>query len=145
MASVLDAFRGRDRKKHTFLTAAVPDEVYQSWIDELESLPLKQRRKWKTKVDRSDGSTQTIRFEKKGFYAYYLNQRIVCASVSQCNELREANLMSTHVQYEQMFSMDYRSFCDFHDEQMAAAQTGNHQPRNHAVRVPTRAGEPVRG
>ena len=83
--------------------------------------------------------------KKDGFYAYYLNQRIVCASVSQCNTLREANLMSTHVQYEQMFSMDYRSFCDFHDEQMAAAQTGNHQPRNHAVRVPTRAGEPVRG
>ena len=44
MASVLDAFRGRDRKKHTFMTAAVPDEVYQSWIDELESLPLKQRK-----------------------------------------------------------------------------------------------------
>ena len=98
-----------ETEKHTFMTAAVPDEVYQSWIDELESLPLKQRRKWKTKVDRSDGSRQTIRFEnKRGFYAYYLNQRIVCASVSQCNELREANLMSTHVQYEHMFSMDYQ-------------------------------------
>ena len=26
-----------------------------------------------------------------------------------------------------------------------ANATGNHEPRNHAVRVPTRAGEPVRG
>ena len=76
MASVLDAFRGRDRKKHTFLTAAVPDEVYQSWIDELESLPLKQRRKWKTKVDRSDGSTQTIRFEKKKVFMHIISTNV---------------------------------------------------------------------
>ena len=33
-----------ETEKHTFMTAAVPDEVYQSWIDELESLPLKQRK-----------------------------------------------------------------------------------------------------
>ena len=32
-----------ETEKHTCMTAAVPDEVYQSWIDELESLPLKQR------------------------------------------------------------------------------------------------------
>ena len=50
MASVLDAFRGKDRKDKDFLIAAVPDEVYQSWVDELESVSPKQRKNGRPKL-----------------------------------------------------------------------------------------------
>ena len=144
MASVLDAFPGYTNKDFVFMSA-VPDECYANWVAKIESLKPKDRKQWKCSVERSDGSTQTVRFEKDGFYSHYLNQRIRVISVSGSNRLREEKPTTTHLQFEETFQMDRESFFHFHDEQMAAAHTGNHRPRNHRIGVPTRAGEPVRG
>ena len=40
---------------------------------------------------------------------------------------------------------DERVYNDTHLRMAAEIHTGNHGPRNHPTRVPTRAGEPVRG
>ena len=103
MACVLDAFRGEDRKDKDIPIADVPDEVYQCWVDQIESISPNQRKRWKTKLDRSDGSSQPVRCETKWFYAIYINHRIFCASVSDCNRLREMKPATTHVQYEEVF------------------------------------------
>ena len=144
MASVIDGFRGYQYEDVVFMNA-VPDESFAEWVTEIESLKPKDRKKWKCRLDRTDGSAQTVRFEKDGFYSNYLNQRIRVITVSEANRLLEKEPTNTHLQYEEAFQMNYNSWCDFHDEQMRASHTGNHQPRNHAIRVPTRAGEPVRG
>ena len=124
--------------------SAVPDETYALWVNEIDSISPKQRKRLKFKLEMGDGCLQTVRFEGDGFYSYYLNRRIKCISASEGNLLR-ALKPDTTVQHEEVFHLDEESWCDFVDGQIEATHTGNHQPRNHRISIPTRAGEPVRG
>ena len=145
MASVLDFCRDIDPQRRGRYNIAIPDDAFAEFCTQIEKLKPKDRKKWKGYMQRSDASFQTVRFEEKGFYANYLNQRLRVIPASSYQRLREARPGKVHIQFEETLTMDFNSFYAFHDGQMAAAHTGNHRPRNHRIGVPTKAGEPVRG
>ena len=59
------------------MTYVVPDATWALWVDEIDSLSPKQRKRWKFKLDRSDGSSQTVYFvEKKTFFIQTISTNV---------------------------------------------------------------------
>ena len=144
MASVLNRCRGvqAKNKEHRI---AMPDDEFAVYLSEVQGMRPKGQRRWKRRNEKSDGSTQTIRYDGEGFYTQWLNQRVRVLSVSQITELArglgERELMTCQVDDY----MDERVYHNAMDQMIRETHTGNHRPRNHPVAIPTTAGEPVRG
>ncbi len=148
MASVLDEIRGK-KAKEVMHFLAMPDDDYALYLAEVRSLKPKQQKYWKRRNEKTDGSTQTIRYDGQGFYTQWLNQRVAVHSVSRIAELEREELSRgpLHACFRQVADLDISDVATYHsemDRMQTETRTGNHQPRSHPIRVPTRAGEPVR-
>ena len=155
MAIVLDGIRGMATKELTHIIG-MPDEEYAFYQAEVKRLPLNQQMKWKRRNEKSDGSTQTTRYDGPEFYTRWLNQRVSVKSVSMIAELERFQRARPSLHG---LICKGNCQCDLRRDGVPVAdawhaeidrlhtetRTGNHQPRNHPTRVPTRAGEPVRG
>ena len=150
MATVLDACRGL-RSKERIQTMQMTDSEYACYLDEVRRLPKKEQRKWKRRNEKTDGSTSTIRFDGKGFYTQWLNQRVPVLSQSMTAELRKEHdaergcISKCQIEGYLSHEVDDTTYHAGMDRMMAETHTGNHTARNHPVAVPTKPGEPVRG
>ena len=147
MASVLDGIR-ENKKLDWANLIAMPDGEYAAYLAEVRSLKPKKQKQWKRHNVKTDGSTQTIRYDGQGFYTQWLNRRV---DVKSCSMIAEVEREQTSRGTRHAFgcqSIRYQYPHAFHaemDRMQAETHTGNHQPRNHPTRVPTQSGEPVRG
>ena len=147
MGSILDDIRGKKILDLQHMLA-MPDDEYAAYLAEVRSLKPKKQKLWKRRNVMTDGSTKTIRYDGNGFYAQWLNQRVAVYSVSMVAELEREQLSRGPLHGFGAQGNNYRDPVSYHADmnvRQAATHTGNHQPRNHPIRVPTRAGEPVRG
>ena len=146
MASVLDGIRGKKSKVWTHVMA-MPDDEYALYLAEVQRLKPKKWPQWKHRHVKTDGSTQTIRYDGQGFYTQWLNQRVAVESVSRIAELEREQLPRGPLHAYGCQMADLSDVATYHSEMermQIETRTGNHQPRSHPIRVPTRAGEPVR-
>ena len=149
MATVLDGIRGLNILHLTHMIA-MPDDEYATYLAEVRGLKPKKQKLWKRRNVKTDGSTQTIRFDGEGFYTQWLNQHVAVKSVSMITELERE--VQSHTGFELhgfgAQGINYRNPASYHasmDRMQDETHTGNHQPRNHRIHVRTKAGEPVRG
>ena len=81
---------------------------------------------------KTDGSSQTIRFDGEGFYTQWLNQRVAVKSVSMIAELERETLSHTGPELHGFGAqgIDYRNPASYHasmDRMQDETHTGNHQ------------------
>ena len=147
MASVLDGIRGIRFQELTHMIV-MPDDEYAAYLTEVQRLSPKGQKKWKRHNVKSDGSTQTIRYDKSGtFFTRWLNERVSVKSVSMIAELECVQKSCPGLHGFVCQSNRYKDTPSYHtdlDRMQADSHTGKHRPRNHPISVPTRAGEPVR-
>ena len=123
------------------------DSEYAHYLDEVRRLPKKEQRKWKRQNEKTDGSMSTIRFDGKGFYTQWLNQRVPVMSQSMTAELRREHDAERGCASRCQFE-GCRDDAAYHagmDRMLAETYTGNHTAKKHPIAVPTKPGEPVRG
>ncbi len=148
MASILNPMRGIKAKKKT-QALAMTDKEYDYYLAEVTALSKKDQNKWKRRNELTDGSIVTIRFAHGQFYANWLNQRVILYSLSEIRKVQEEIRRgeSEHDGFGLIsgVSNDVLEYHSLMDRVQAESSTGNHGPRNHPVRIPTQAGEPVRG
>ena len=147
MATVLDGIRGLNILHLTHMIA-MPDDEYAAYLAEVRCLKPKKQKLWKRQNVKTDGSTQTIRFDGEGFYTQWLNQRVAVKSVSMIAELEREQRLRGPLHGFGIQGINYKDRAAYHadmDRMQDETHTGKHHPRNHRIGVPTKAGEPVRG
>ena len=148
MDSILNEIRG-EKTLDLQHFIAMPDDEYAAYLAEVRSLKPKKQKLWKRWNEMTDGSTKTIRYDGNGFYTQWLNQRVAVKSVSMIAELEREQLSRGPLHgFSCQGIQNYQDRSVYHTEmnvRQVATHTGNHQPRNHPIRVPTSVGEPVRG
>ena len=134
----------------TTLTSFIPDLDFHSFRQEIQALPLRKRAKWRGCVQDTDGVNHRVYFingefvfkdrsewialEPDGMKRYwdipnYQNPRLE----GQYRRIDRAYEIGGPVAVQQE-----------HDRLVAENATGNHSSKPHKIRVPTKAGEPVR-
>ena len=148
MGSILDEIRGVKTLDLQHMLA-MPDDEYAAYLAEVRSLKPKKQKLWKRRNVKTDGSTKTIRYDGKGFYTQWLNQRVVVESCSMIAEHeREIRSRGPMHGFSAQGIRNYQDRDVYHaymNQTQVDTHTGNHHPRNHRAGVPTKAGEPVRG
>ena len=145
MASIIKAGRGIRAKEQTHVILMI-DVEYESYLNEVRALSKKDQKKWKKHNEKTDGSTSTIRFDGKNLYTQWLNSHVDVVSQSMMTDIQKEregqSQLVTKIQLE-----DYQNTENVHaymDQMLIETHTGKHTSRNHPIRVPTSAGEPVR-
>ena len=148
-------------------TISVPADVIARWEREIASLPARKRKNWKSFAQDRMGIKGIVVYDAEGvevqgygrvhFLQRMNQQKQAMFDTKQAyrpvlpigwqHDLPDTmNVLSVRTGTDA--TIDFASIdaqrAHLNAEQEANA-TGNHEPRNHAVRVPTRAGEPVRG
>ena len=147
MASVLNGLRGLKYRELTHVLA-MPDDEYAAYLAEVQSLKPKKPTLWKRQNVKTDGSTQTVRYDEQGFYTRWLNQRVDMKSVSMIAELEREQRSRGPLHGFGCQSIAYEAPTMYHsdmDRMQVQTHTGNHNLRNHPIHVPTNPGESVRG
>jgi len=148
-------------------TISVPAERIAEWEREIASLPARKRKNWKgCAADQFSAKCKVVYdaegIEVPGYCRVHFKQRM-CQQKQAMFGTNQAyrpvlpigwqHDLPEHMQVLSVrtgsdATMDFAS-PDAQRTHLVAEReanaTGNHEPRNHAVRVPTRAGEPVRG
>ena len=147
MANILDGIRGQKILDLTQVIA-MPDDEYAIYLADVLSLKPKKQKQWKRQNVMTDGSMKTIRYDGQGFYTQWLNQRVDVKSVSMITKLEREIRSRGPLHGFGGQGNNYRDPVSYHadmDRMQDETHTGKHHSSNHPIRVPTRAGEPVRG
>ena len=137
------------------------------WKAQIAALPARKRKNWKGSTTDRFGARGVVVYDpqgievpgygrthfkqrmseqKKSMYDTEQEWRPVMPIGWQQQEPEEVNII--HFRTGTDATMDEHTPENQRDmlvTEMRANQTGNHEPRNHPIRVPTRPGEPVRG
>ena len=128
----------------------IPPIVFFKLMDEVEALPLRKRSKW-------HGSVKDVTGAKRNVY-YVAPGKLVMKDGSEwiqlkpdCKEL-EQDIIFDSPEVEAQHSRATRAYerggwievGREHERMVAENATGNHHSKPHKIRVPTKAGEPVR-
>ena len=150
-----------------FLTTSVPAASYAMIEAQVASLTPKQRRKWKTVIVDTFGQRTSVRYNEAGIPIPGYN--FTSHFENKLNGQKQGKLQ-TNQEWRAIKPMDL-PLADSPDDvilmrrgndaamdglpsssqsmmlnaERVANHTGNHEPRNHSISVPTKAGEPVRG
>ena len=144
MASIINNIRGI-RAKETTHVLLMTDYEYDFYLNEVQALSKKEQKQWKRRNEKTDGSTSTIRYDGKNLYTQWLNCRVEVKSQSMMAAIQQADVKPADViKYQVDNFHDTDAMHSAIDQMQIDTHTGKHYPRNHPVRVPTRAGEPVR-
>ena len=149
-------------------TTSVPVDSIEMWKAEIAALPVRKRKNWKGSMTDRFGARgvvvydpqgievpgygrthfkQRMNEQKKSMYATEQEWRPVMPMGWQQQE-PAGGLNIFHVRTGNDAPRDGHTPQIQHDmleTEKRANQTGNHEPRNHPIRVPTAPGEPVRG
>ena len=148
-------------------TISVPKDVIARWEVEIASLPTRKRKNWKRLAKDQFGTKGVVFYDAEGvevpgygrvhFMQHMNKQKQAMFNTNQ--KIRPVLPIGwQHTLPDTMKVVSVRNGSDAAmdsmspDEQRAhmraireANATGNHESRKHPVRVPTKAGEPVRG
>ena len=150
-------------------TTSLPPASYAKLELEVASLTPKQRRKWKTTIIDNFGQRTSVRYNEAGIPIPGYN--FTSHFENKLNGQKQGKLQ-TNQEWRAIKPMDL-PLADIPDDVQAilmrrgndvaldglpsssqsmmlnaervANYTGNHEPRNHPISVPTKAGEPVKG
>ena len=132
---------------HPFAAMAAAKRVQpvldEDWAEMMASFQAaKKPSKWKFKMLMETGEHSVVRHEDGHFVKSYRGETVLLLSMSDVKELERLKRFSEYVGPRP-------SATDGTDgefvQRFEERATGNHQPRNHPVRVPTAPGQPVRG
>ena len=144
MASIIKNCRGIRAKEITHVILMTDDE-YNFYLNEVQALSKKEQKQWKRRNEKTDRSTSTIRFDGKNLYTQWLNCRVEVKSQSMMAAIQQADVKPADIIKHQFDNFqDTDALHNAMDQMQIETHTGKHNPRNHPVRVPTCAGEPVR-
>ena len=150
-----------------FLTTTIPEASYARMEAEVASLTPKQRKKWKTTICDNFGQKTSVRYNEAGISIPGFN---FVSNFENKMSGQKQGKMQTNQEWRPVKPSNLTVVADgrnvvllrrgndaaldglpsssqsemLHAERVAN-HTGNHEPRNHSIAVPTRAGEPVRG
>ena len=157
-----------------FLTTSVPAASYAMIEAQVASLTPKQRRKWKTVIVDNFGQRTSVRYNEAGipipgynFTSHFENKlngqkqgklqttqewRAIkpmdlplADSPESFGPLRGDVILMRRGNDAAMDGLPSSSQSMMLNAERVANHTGNHEPRNHSISVPKRAGGPVRG
>ena len=134
----------------TIDVSLVPAEVFVSFMDEIWALPLKKRAKWRGLLGDTNGVKHRVHFiNNELVYKHHSKWTSVHPyPAAQRHEL-EFDDAKSREQYRRMLQAYERggrvAMEDEHDRMVDEAATGNHRIKSHKFKVPTAAGQPVRG
>jgi hypothetical protein len=127
----------------------IPAEVFIGYMEEILALPLHKRAKWRASALDTNGVKRRVRF---------INNELVITNSSiwmpvhpcpkdPCHDLTFGNEKSreVHRRLTQAYQRGFDGFAEEHNRMMEEAATGNHRSKPRKFKVPTSAGEPVRG
>ena len=146
----------------------VPQYMIDLWTTEIAKLAPRKVKNWKGKSRDTTGRLAIVRYSVDGVWTAYgvthfvekadegtkremiKHKTPVCEWVPVVSYEAVAQPTTEIPDNEPFDPIDTQAMLDgFGHEQFLEAlnenHTGNHGPRNHAIGVPTRAGEPVRG
>ena len=109
-----------------------PSHLFEQYFEEYDKMTSKEQRKHKLKFVNRQGVTNNFKLDPTKSFLYRMTKEGELIAV-----FRLKSLVSER-------GLDLCTAEGFHTE-ISYNRTGNHQPRNHPVRIPTAAGEPVRG
>ena len=150
-----------------FMTTSLPDASYAKLEAEVASLTPKQRKKWKTTICDNFGQKTSVRYNEAGISIPGFN---FVSNFENKMSGQKQGKMQTNQEWRPVKPSNLTVVADgrnvvllrrgndaaldglpsssqsemLHAERVAN-HTGNHEPRNHSIAVPTKAGEPVRG
>ena len=128
----------------------VPADVFVSFMDEIWALPLRKRSRWRGFLVDTDGVKRRVHFNGDELVLKY-NSRwmpVYPCPEAQCRDLTfdNAKAREQHRRLLQAYERGGQgAFQQEHDRMIDESATGNHQSKPHKFKVPTAAGEPVRG
>jgi hypothetical protein len=127
----------------------VPDAEFYEYKQEVEALPLKKQLKWHRKVQDNNGVFHRLHF-LKGELVYKDGSEWITLKpladarlniVDFADAAAEENFRRWNCAHERGGALACR---EEHNRMIDEAATGNHSSKPYKVRVPTKAGEPVR-
>ena len=110
--------------------AIVDEETYDRMIVSYHNTPKKAKKHWKYPLIQRDGTYCQAKYVD-GLFIYHFKSIRYCVMGETSLNARGINW--SHGGFESFWQDVYN------------AHTGNHKPKNHAIKVPTKASEPVRG
>ena len=127
---------------------AIPNELYDGFMQEIAALTPKQQRKWKGTSTTKTGTHTRLRYSngKLESYSARVHTWVPCVCLSDLPDPAEwvpqtwEGVAATVEASTGIEGLTERAL----QRAMSENQTGNHY-RNHTIKVPTAAGEPVRG
>ena len=102
----------------------------------------KKPAKWKFQMLMETGEISVVRHVAGRFVQSYRGQEVMLLPLSRAAELERTGAFSSFVGER---PLDTTATLEEFENRLNDRLTGNHQPRNHPVRVPTAPGQPVRG
>ena len=134
----------------TMDVSLVPAEVFVSFMDEIWALPLKKRAKWRGFLVDTNGVKHRVHFINNElvfkYHSKWMPVHPYPAAQHRDLEFDDAKSREQHRRMLQAYERGgYVAMEDEHNRMVDEAATGNHQSKPHRVKVPTAAGEPVRG
>jgi len=128
----------------------IPDPHFFALRSELEKLPLRKQPKWKGFVQDGNGVIHRVYFRNGEMFFKHLSRWIMVRPRSD-EDLNDIVAYESPAVEEQCGRLNgayerggSRAEVQEHYRLIAEAATGNHRSKPHKVRVPTKAGEPVR-
>jgi hypothetical protein len=134
----------------TDIVALIPPIQFFSLMDEVEALPMRKRSKWHGFIKDVSGVKRKVFYEAPG--------QLLLKSGSEWIQLQPTDkALEKHIVFDSQKCADAHSrwirayerggWAETereHDRMVAENATGNHRSKSHKIRVPTKAGEPVR-
>ena len=148
-------------------TTSVPGDSIEMWKAQIAALPARKRKNWKGSMIDRFGVRGVVVYDPQGievpgygrthFKQRMSEQKKMYATAQEWRPVMPmgwqqqepaVGLNFLHVRTGTDATMDRHTPQIQHDmlaTEKRANQTGNHEPRNHPIRVPTAPGQPVRG
>jgi hypothetical protein len=152
--------------------ATVCDEIYERWESEVMALPVRKRKNWAGWMRDNYGCRVSVRYSPQpvGCGLQTLFEGRITAKTAADRRLpegswipyqsvsmraervaihaaqgRELTIIDASTHRREKPILDKDALIERAIAPMVARRTGNHRPHAHAVRIPTAAGQPVRG
>ena len=130
--------------------ALIPPIQFFSLMDEVEALPMRKRSKWHGFVKDMSGVKRKVYYRAPGQLVLKDHSELI--QLKPTDEALDHYLVFDNQESEDMHRRwmgayergGWAEVSREHDRMVAENATGNHRSKSHKIRVPTKAGEPVR-
>ena len=128
----------------------IPDDQYFDFMCEIYALPVRKQAKWRGFLQDTNGVKHRVHFVNDELVFKHKSTWITAKPTSDeyLNRIVDYENPNGKDQHQRM-ARAYKSggivaAQQEHDRMVEEAATGNHRSKLHKIRVPTKAGEPVR-